>query len=47
MLKYFKNIKIPKIFGVFGYGNFWVFAFGFGYIPKTKPKAKQIPNKID
>ena len=46
MLKYLKNIKIPKIFMDFffwyGYGNFWVFVFGFGYLPKTKPRPKRL-----
>ena len=31
MLKYLKNIKIPKVFG-----------FGYGYLPKTKPKPKRL-----
>ena len=40
MLKYLKNIKYPKFLGVLGfyfgyrYGKFWVFGFGFGFIPK-------------
>ena len=31
----------------YGYGDFWVFGFGFKYTPKTKHKTKQIPNLIE